>query len=61
MWYGDTPLHIGAAIIGAGINLFNNWDKVVKNPWSAIGYPATGAVAVAANLSRWRKRLKLRR
>ena len=48
---GDTPVHAVAAVIGAGINLFNNWDKVVKNPWSAIGYAATGAIAGAATLS----------
>ncbi|MBK7636958.1 MAG: hypothetical protein IPJ13_23800 [Saprospiraceae bacterium] len=50
-WYGDTPLHVGAAIVGAGINVYNNWDKIVKNPRSAIGYAATGAIAGAATLS----------
>jgi RHS repeat-associated protein len=48
---GDTPVHAVAAVIGAGINVFNNWDKVLKNPWSAIGYAATGAVAGAASLA----------
>jgi hypothetical protein len=50
-WYGDTPLHVGAAIVGAGINVFNNWDKIVRNPWSALGYIGTGAVAGVASLA----------
>lgn len=48
---GDTPLHVAAAIVGAAVNTYNNWDKIVKNPWSAIGYVATGAVAGAVSLS----------
>jgi hypothetical protein len=30
---------------------YNNWDKVVKNPWSAIGYAGTGAIAGVASLA----------
>lgn len=41
---GDSPAHVAAAIIGAGINVYNNWGSIVKNPWSAIGYARTGAI-----------------
>ena len=45
---GDSPAHVAAAIIGAGINVYNNWGSIVKNPWSTIGYAGTGAIAGAA-------------
>lgn len=48
---GDLPLHIGAGIVGAVVNTYNNWDKIVKNPWSAVGYIATGVVAGVVSLS----------
>ena len=48
---GDSPVHVGAALIGAGINVYNNWSKIVKNPWSILGYAGTGAIAGAASLT----------
>jgi RHS repeat-associated protein len=48
---GDSPVHIGAAIVGAGINIYNNWSSIVKNPWSAIGYAGTGALAGVVSVS----------
>jgi RHS repeat-associated protein len=48
---GDTPLHIAAAIIGAGVNVYNNWSKIIKNPYSAISYAVIGAAAGAATLT----------
>ena len=41
---GDSPAHVVAAIIGAGINVYNNWSSIVKNPWSAMPYAGTGAI-----------------
>ena len=48
---GDWVVHAGAAVLGAGYNIYNNWSSVVKNPWSAIGYGATGAVAGAVSVN----------
>ena len=48
---GDSPAHVLAGIIGAGINVYNNWSSIVKNPWSAIGYAGTGALAGVVSLS----------
>ena len=49
---GDLPplLFVGAAILGAGQNVYSNWDKIVKNPWSAIGYGLTGAAGGAVSV-----------
>ena len=48
---GDTPAHVVAGLIGGGINVYNNWSKIVKNPWSAIGYAATGITAGVVSIS----------
>jgi hypothetical protein len=45
------PVLAVAAIIGGGLNVYNNWDKVVQNPWSAIGYAVTGAAAGAVSIA----------
>ena len=41
---------VGAAIIGGGANVWSNWDKIVKNPWSAVSYFASGAVGGAVSV-----------
>lgn len=41
---------VGAAIIGGGTNVWSNWDKIVKNPWSAVSYFASGAVGGAVSV-----------
>ncbi|MFC5282636.1 RHS repeat-associated core domain-containing protein [Pedobacter alpinus] len=41
---------VGAAIIGGGTNVWSNWDKIAKNPWSAISYFASGAAGGAVSL-----------
>ena len=41
---GEHPLIIAAALIGGGFNMISNWQNISKNPWSAIGYFASGAV-----------------
>lgn len=38
---------IGAALIGGGLNVYNNWDNIVKNPISGLGYFTIGAVGGA--------------
>ena len=40
---GEHPLIIAAALIGGGFNMISNWQNISKNPWSAIGYFASGA------------------
>lgn len=44
------PLIIGAAIIGAGFNVWSNWENIQKNPWSAAGYIANGAIGGAVSV-----------
>jgi RHS repeat-associated protein len=41
---------VGAAIIGGGANVWSNWDKIVKNPWSSISYFASGAAGGAISV-----------
>ncbi len=41
---GENPLIIAAALVGGGLNMISNWQNISKNPWSAIGYFASGAV-----------------
>jgi len=43
-------LFVGAAIIGGGQNIYSNWDKIVANLWSAIGYGITGAAGGAVSV-----------
>lgn len=45
---GDFIAQVVGGVVGAGLNVFNNWDKIVRNPWSAIGYATTGAGAGVA-------------
>ncbi len=40
----------GAAIIGGGQNIYANWDKIVENPWSALGYGLSGAAGGAVSV-----------
>jgi len=47
--HGDTPAHVGAAIIGAGFNLWNNWDKIGSFE-EGLMYASTGALAGAVSL-----------
>ena len=48
---GDFIPQLVGGLAGAGLNVFNNWQKIVANPLSAVGYIATGAGAgVAATL-----------
>lgn len=44
---GETPVMLIGAIVGGGINVFNNWDKISKDPWSSLGYFASGALGGA--------------
>jgi len=39
-----------AAVVGAGTNIYNNWDKIAANPWSAIGYGLSGGVGGAVSV-----------
>lgn len=41
---------VAAAIIGGGSNVVSNWSKIVKNPWSALGYFASGAAGGAVSV-----------
>lgn len=41
---------IAAAVIGAGTNVYNNWDKIVKDPISGIGYGLAGAAGGAVSV-----------
>ena len=41
---------VGAAVIGGGMNLYSNWSSVTKNPWSAVGYFASGAAGGAVSV-----------
>lgn len=36
-----------AAFIGGGGNVWSHWGEIVKHPWSAVGYFASGAVGGA--------------
>ena len=49
---GDLPVlvFVAAAIIGGGQNIYSNWDKIVANPLSAIGYGLTGAAGGAVSV-----------
>lgn len=47
---GNNPLiavYAVAGIVGGAINVYNNWDKISKNPWSSVGYFASGAIGGA--------------
>lgn len=43
---GETPLHVAAAIIGGGFNLWSNWDKV-DGFGSGLAYFGSGAIGGA--------------
>ena len=45
---GDFIAQVIGAVVGAGVNVSSNWDKVLQNLWSAIGYVASGAIGGAA-------------
>ena len=49
---GDIPplIFAAAALIGGGMNVFSNWNKIVQNPWSAIGYFGSGAIGGAVSV-----------
>lgn len=42
---GDFIAQLVGGVVGAGLNVWNNWDKILANPVSAFGYAGTGAVA----------------
>ena len=42
--------YAGAAIIGGGLNVWSNWENIVKDPWSSVGYFASGAAGGAVSV-----------
>lgn len=44
---GDFIAQAVGGVVGAGVNVFSNLDKIIANPWSAVGYAASGAVGGA--------------